>query len=141
VEAVAEGGEGHRRHRLQDVELADERLHDRAEALEGVDRAEGVASAEVRLGLLDFVEHLLEPKLEDLGDDDEQHLVVLGRGRARLLEVEQALDVEIAGVRELGHGPHLARSDRTRTTSATATAAAAQRRMRHWSAARRTASA
>jgi len=52
------------------------------------------------------VEHLLEPQLVDLVDDDEQVLVMLGPVLARLLERQQLVDHEIRRVGDgpLGHG-------------------------------------
>ena len=46
---------------------------------------------------IDLVEELLEPQLVDLVDDDEQHLVVLGR--ARLLQGQELLDFQVGGIR------------------------------------------
>ena len=47
---------------------------------------------------IELVQQLLEPELVHLVDDDEQHLVVLGPRRARLLQRQQLVDLEIAGV-------------------------------------------
>ena len=44
------------------------------------------------------MQHLLEPQLVHLVDDDEEQLVVLGPGRAGTLQREQLVDVQIAVV-------------------------------------------
>ena len=44
-----------------------------------MDGAEEIAGREIPLNFLKLVEQLLEPKLVGLVNDDEQHLVVLGR--------------------------------------------------------------
>ena len=44
------------------------------------------------------MEHLLEPQLIDLMNDDEQHLVMLLPSRRRRLEVEELVEAEITGV-------------------------------------------
>jgi hypothetical protein len=49
------------------------------------------------------MQQLLKPKLIGLMDDDEQHLVMLGRGGARVLESEQLLQVQVIGIRERWH--------------------------------------
>ena len=50
--------------------------------------------------LLELVQHLLEPELVDLVDDDEQKLVVLGTVRERLLEFQELVELQVAGVGE-----------------------------------------
>ena len=58
----------------------------------------GSSRVEQRHHAIDLVQHLLEPQLVDLVNDDEQHLVVLGPVRARPLQREQLVDREIAAV-------------------------------------------
>ena len=66
-------------HRFEDVDLTDQRLHDRPGAFEGMNRAEEIARRKILFDLLELVKQLLEPKLVSLMDDDEQHLIVLRR--------------------------------------------------------------
>src|SRR5262249_3678018 len=53
---------------------------------------------EIVLDLFELVELELEPKLIRLVDDDKQHLVVLRRLRARLLEVQELVQVQIGRI-------------------------------------------
>ena len=80
LEAVAERQELERRHRLEDVDLGDQHLEDREDALEGVERARAVVGAQQLLEIVELVQHLLEPQLVHLVHDDEQRFVVLGTG-------------------------------------------------------------
>jgi hypothetical protein len=64
-----------------------------------MNRAEEIAGGEISLYFLEFMQQLLKPKLIRLVDDDEQHLVVLGRRGAWLLHHEQLLQIQITGVR------------------------------------------
>ena len=68
-----------RRHRLEHVELTDERLEDRPHAFEAVQRTDDVIVVEQRHDPIEFVQHLLEPQFVDLMDDDEQHLIMVVR--------------------------------------------------------------
>ena len=52
--------------------------------------------------VIDFVQHLLEPQLVDLVNDDEEHFVMLGAFRARPLQLEQLVDREVAAVGDGG---------------------------------------
>src|SRR3954452_7183437 len=85
LQPVAKTRKRRRRHCLQDVDLTNKGLHDRAGPLEGMDRAEQIARAEVALYLLELVQELFEPELVGLVDNDEQHFIVLGRTGARIL--------------------------------------------------------
>ena len=55
--------------------------------------------------VVELVQHLLEPQLVDLVDDDEEHFVVLGPVGERVLELEQLVDGEVAAVGDgtIGH--------------------------------------
>ncbi len=64
-----------------------------------MNRAEEIAGRQISLYFFELVKQLLEPQLVGLMNDDEQHLVVLGRGGARLLESQQDLKIEITGIR------------------------------------------
>ena len=55
-------------------------------ALQRVLRAVQLARIEQRDHVIDFVQHLLEPQLVDLVNDDEQHLVVFGAFGSRALQ-------------------------------------------------------
>ncbi len=68
-----------------------------------MNRAEEIAGGEILFDLLKLVEQLLEPKLVRLMNDDEEHLVVLGRGGARSLKREQFFQVQIVGIRQGRH--------------------------------------
>jgi len=68
-----------------------------------MNRAEEIAGGEILFDLLKLVEQLLEPQLVRLMNDDEEHLVVLGRSRARPLQCEQLLQIQIVGVRQGRH--------------------------------------
>src|SRR3984957_16328146 len=97
---VPEPGELGRGHRLQHVELGH---HGLQHGQHPAQRAHGVRRlARLELGLQpgQLVQQLLEPQLVDLVDDDEQHLVVLGR--PGLLRREQLVQPQVAGV---GDGP------------------------------------
>src|SRR3954453_5851867 len=85
LQPVAKTGERRPCHWLQDVDLTNEGLHDRAGALEGMDRAEQIARAEVAFHLLELGQEVFEPELVGLVDNDEQHFIVLGRTGARIL--------------------------------------------------------
>ena len=68
-----------------------------------MNRAEKIAGREIFLYFFEFMQQLLEPQLVRLMNDDEQHLVMLGRRGARLLHREQLLEIEITGVCERRH--------------------------------------
>ena len=87
-----------RRHRLEDVELRDQHLEDGEDALQRVLRAIRIARVEQRDHAIDFVQHLLEPQLVDLVNDDEEHFVVFGSFGARPLQREQLIDRQIGSV-------------------------------------------
>ena len=59
---------------------------------------------------IELVQEFLEPELVHLVNDDEEQLVVLGASRARLLQREELVDLEIAAVGHrrvhvgIGHG-------------------------------------
>ena len=57
------------------------------------------------LQLRALVQQLLEPELVDLVDDDEEEFVVLRPPRARLLQPEQLVDLQVAriGNGRVGH--------------------------------------
>jgi hypothetical protein len=87
-----------RRHRLEHVDLRDHYLQDREHALQGVERARRVPPLQERLQIVDLVQQLLEPKLVNLVDDDEEGLVVLRPVGDRPLERKELVELEIAGV-------------------------------------------
>src|SRR5262245_23460236 len=49
---------------------------------------------------IELVQHFLEPQLVHLVDDDEEHLVVFGAFRARLLQCEQVVEPQVGVVRD-----------------------------------------
>ena len=103
-EPVTEGEERHGGHGFENIELAHQRLHHHADALEGGDRPEEIVGRELTRGLLEFVDQQLEPELVDLVDDDEQHFIVLRRTRFGFLEPEESVELEVVRVRD-GHDP------------------------------------
>ena len=98
LEARPERLELERRHRLENVELRDQHLENGENALERVLRVKRIAGIEQGNHVIDFVEHLLEPQLVDLVNDDEEHLVVLGPLGARPLKGEQFIDGQVVPV-------------------------------------------
>ena len=81
LEPLAERLELERRHRLENVELRDQDLEDGEDALERVLRAKRIAP----------VEHG-----DDVVDDDEEHLVMLGPFGPRPLQREQLVNGQVA---------------------------------------------
>ena len=109
LEPAAEARERERRHRLEDVDLGDDRLQDRQDPLHRRERRGGVAGLERPLQIRRLVQQHLEPELVDLVDDDEEQLVVLGPVRQRLLAREELVQVQVGrvGERRVLHGrPH-----------------------------------
>ena len=72
VQPVAKTRKRHRRHRFEDVELPDERLHNRSRSFERVDRAVQIVVRKITLDLVHLVQQNLEPQFVDLMNDDEQ---------------------------------------------------------------------
>ncbi len=48
--------------------------------------------------VIDFMQHLLEPQLIDLVNDDEEHFIVFGSLRAWTLQREQLIDRQIRSI-------------------------------------------
>ena len=82
VEPPPEARERERRHRLEDVDLRHDRLQDRQDPLQRVQRGGRVPASSIACSRADSCEQLPEPELVDLVDDDEQLLVVLGARRS-----------------------------------------------------------
>ena len=80
-------------HGLKNVDLRHAGFHDGAHAAKQRQRAVSVASLQRCLQRTRLVQQLLEPQLVRLVNDDEQHLVVLGAIRLRLLQLEQFVDL------------------------------------------------
>ena len=102
LETVAEALELAGGHRLQHVDLRDDRLEDREHALEGVQRVRRVAVLQAALQVCALVQELLEPELVDLVDDDEEELVVLGG--AWVLGAQDLVETEIRRGPLIAHG-------------------------------------
>ena len=100
-QSIAEGQELQRRHRLEDIDLGDERLEDLEHPVEQVQGAVRVTCLEGPLDTTQLMADLLEPELVDLVDDDEQQLVVLS---ARAIRTARALDLEREQFRHLEVG-------------------------------------
>src|SRR5436190_4622444 len=77
LEPVAEREEVERRDRLEHVDLGHEGLEDGENALQCGPGERRVVRAQELLEIVELVQHLLEPQLVDLMDDDEERLVVL----------------------------------------------------------------
>src|SRR6202011_2250156 len=78
-EAITKTRERRGRHRFEDVDLCYQHLHNRPDALEGVNRSKQIIRRKIFVNFLKLVKQLLEPELIRLMDDDEQHFIVLGR--------------------------------------------------------------
>src|SRR5438876_7064499 len=106
LEPIAETRERRRRHRLENVHLRHQHLHNCPYPLERMNRPEGIARGEISPYFLELMEQLLEPQLVGLMNDDEEHLVVLGGRGTWLLKREQLLKIEIACVSQRRHIRH-----------------------------------
>src|SRR5436190_9123723 len=102
VQPLAKTEELERRHGLEDIELRHHHLENGENALERVLRAVRLVALEQPADAIEFVQQLLEPQLVDLVNDDEQHLVVLRSGRARLLQRQELVDLQVTRVSERG---------------------------------------
>ena len=114
-EPLAELQEVLRGHRLQHVDLLDQRALDDVHPLQQVLGPPQAAAALTRAAAgpaehrlasgLDLVQELLEPQLVDLVDRDEEQLVVRGRGAVSAglaaLRVEQLGELEVGAVGQL----------------------------------------
>ena len=123
---VAEIEEICRRHRLEHVELGDQQLEDLVDARERVHDARHRLvvhriGRKVPLDAVELVQHLLEPKLVGLVDDDEQHLVMHRRPVLRALgnlQGQQPIDLQIVPViqrRCAAHGRYIVKCHRSRS--------------------------
>src|SRR2546427_5524342 len=92
-EPIAEREEVERRHRLEHIDLRDQRLQDRQNPLERRRGKRRVIAAQHALQEVELVQDFLEPQLIDLVDDDEQSLVMLERTGPRVLEREQLFEL------------------------------------------------
>ncbi|MCY3819124.1 MAG: hypothetical protein OXH52_07160 [Gammaproteobacteria bacterium] len=92
AEAFAERSELEWRNRLHDVELADEHLHDPDRTLQRRRGPVGLILRQQVPGVLQLMQHALEPQFVDLVNDDEQRLVV-GAGK-RLLQRQEFSDLQ-----------------------------------------------
>ena len=112
LQPVAKREELERRHRLQHVNLRHDHLEDREHALERVQRARRVPRFQQRVQVVQLVQHLLEPQLVHLVDDDEQGLVVLRPIGHRSLATEQLVEPQITRIRERHRPPLEGHSNR-----------------------------
>src|SRR2546426_6870787 len=97
-EAISERQELERCHGFEDVDLRHHDLEHGEDALQGVQGARRLVAAQQRLEVAELVEHLLEPQLIHLMDDDKEHLVVLRSCRPRLLQGQELLELEVVRV-------------------------------------------
>ena len=81
LQPIAKAGVLDRGERLQHVELADDRLEDRPDPAQRVDRLRTITVNQGVLSVQRLLDQQLEPQLVDLVDDDEQQLVMLVRAR------------------------------------------------------------
>ena len=77
LQPVAERQKVERRDRLQHVDLRDQRLENRQNALERGAGERRVVRAQQLLQVVELVQDFLEPQLVDLMDDHEQSLIML----------------------------------------------------------------
>src|ERR1041384_1498504 len=83
-----------------------------------LESSSGFQSAQFReLVLCELVEHLLEPQLVHLVDDDEQDFVMLRPGRLRPLQGEQLVELQVLGVGQ-AHARNVAAAGPTRKPAA-----------------------
>jgi len=106
LQPLAERQELERGHGFEHVDLGDDHLEDGQDPLERVLRAWQVLASQQPLEVIELVQELLEPQLVHLVDDDEQRLVVLRSLGERLLEFQELVELEVAGIGH-GHGGHL----------------------------------
>ena len=81
---------------------ADHHLQDRQDPFERVLCPGRFVLFEKRLHAIELVQQLLEPQLVHLMNDDEEHLVVLGTGRPRLLQRQELFELQIGAVGDGG---------------------------------------
>src|SRR2546427_12932664 len=105
LQPVAECQKVERRDRLQHVDLRDQRLENRQNALERSAGQRRVVRAQQLLQVVELVQDFLEPHLVDLMDDDEEGLVVFQLTRSGLLQGQAFVELQIA---RGGAGPGLA---------------------------------
>ena len=98
LEAIAEREKVERRHCLEHIDLRDQGLENRQNALEGRGGERRVVAAQHVLQEVELVQDFLEPELIDLVDDDEEGFVVLELPLARLLQREKSVELEISRV-------------------------------------------
>src|SRR5262249_24600162 len=103
LQPVAETAERHRGQCFENIDLLDHDLHDGADAFERPDGLVGPVGAEVLLDLIQLVQLQLEPELVDLVTDDEERLVMLRRRRARLLQLEELIELQVGAIGQV-HG-------------------------------------
>src|SRR6185436_19512921 len=99
---VAESEKVERRHRPEHIDLGDERLENGQDALQSRSGKRRVVAAQHPRQIVELVQYFLEPQLVDLVNDDEEGLVVLQLPSSRVLELQEFVELEIAGVRD-GH--------------------------------------
>jgi hypothetical protein len=101
AEGIAKRGILRRRERREHGPLIDELMLNLLDAVQHLDAARQLVLAQERDRRVDLMEDQLEPQLRDLVLDDEQKLVVLGRGADRLLRAEQLVELKIGLVTDL----------------------------------------
>src|SRR5689334_16858605 len=110
LQPVPEREEVERRDRLQHIDLGHECLEDGEDALQRGSREWRVVRAQERLQIVELVQHLLEPELVDLMDDDEERFVVLELARTGSLERQQLLEPQVTRIGD-GHSTAVASID------------------------------
>ena len=76
----------------------DQHLLDALDPLERANNPHGLKILKHRFAVVQLVQHLLEPKLVDLMDNDEQHLIMFfGQGKL-LLQTDEFVDLEVVAV-------------------------------------------
>src|SRR6266487_1778979 len=107
LEPVAEREKVERRDRLEHIDLGNEGLEDGEDALQRGRCKWRVVRAQELLEIVELVQHLLEPQLVDLMDDDEERLVVLELAGVGDLQREQLVEPQVTRIRD-GHSTAVA---------------------------------
>src|SRR5947208_5251533 len=90
------------RDRLEHIDLRDQGLENRQNALERGRGQRRVVGPEQLLQVIELVQHFLEPQLVDLMDDDEEGLVMLELAGTGRLERQELVELQIVGIGD-GH--------------------------------------
>jgi len=99
-EQAAEGAEADWTHRLEDVDLAHQRLQDGADPAQPLEALSVIGRNQMSVQQIELVQQLPKPELVDLVDRDEEGLVVFDGGGAGALELQQRFELKVGCVRQ-----------------------------------------